>query len=87
MFLVKAQQAIIESNAFTNDLKDCLEGNLDLSDEGLYRRQVKLESQLAALCREADLYAETTQSNLLADADEAVVGRALRAVSRIRLNR
>lgn len=86
-FFIKAQQAIIVANQFTNDLKACLEDNLALSEKNIYRRQSDLETLFETLCNEADMYSETNPSNLLADADEAVVGRALRAISRIRLNR
>jgi hypothetical protein len=60
---------------------------MDLSEKNIYRRQSELEALFEALCKEADLYAETNPSNLIVDADEAAVGRALRAISRIRLNR
>ncbi|KAE9377733.1 hypothetical protein N431DRAFT_478903 [Stipitochalara longipes BDJ] len=85
-FFIKAQQAIIVANQFTNDLKACLEDNIALSENNIYQRQSELETLFEALCNEADQYAETNPSNLLADADEAVVGKALRAISRIRLN-
>jgi hypothetical protein len=68
-------------------LKVCLEENIDLSEKNMYGRQSELETLFKALCKEADLCAETNPSNLLADAEEVVVGRALRDISRIRLNR
>jgi hypothetical protein len=86
-FFIRAQQAVIVANQFTNDLKACLEDNIDLSEKNIYKRQLELEKLLETLCREADQYAETNPSNLLTDADEAAVGRAVRAISRIRLNR
>ncbi|PMD43977.1 hypothetical protein L207DRAFT_508738 [Hyaloscypha variabilis F] len=85
-FFIKAQQAIIVANQFTNDLKVCLEDNIALSERNIYERQTDLENLFETLCHEADQYAETNPSNLLADADEAVVGKGLRAISRIRLN-
>jgi len=60
---------------------------MPFSEKNIFERQSELETLLAGLCNEADQYAETNPSNLLADADEGVVGKALRAISRIRLNR
>ncbi len=84
-FFIAAQQSIATATQFVLDLNECLDKNKDLSE--VYSRSIELENIFDPLCKAADTWVERGASSLPVDSAEAVVGKALRAIGRIKLSR
>jgi hypothetical protein len=82
---LQAQQAILSATQFVVELKKALNDGKDMTR--IYDRMVELEQYLEPLNTRAELWTLRSSTTAPVDPSEEVLGRSLRSIARIKLNR
>ena len=82
---LQAQQAITSATQFVIDLDATLKQNTNST--AIWDRMLELDAIIEPLILEADTWSLSTSPPASLDSSELVVGQALRAIARIKLNR